>query len=164
MPAISIRLAVAADLEAINAIYNHYVPISTTTFDVAPMSAADRRKWFQGRGAPHPVTVACDGPSVVGWGSLHPFRLKHGYRFTVENSVYVHHDRQRQGIGSLILRDQIERARQLGLHAIVAGIDSSQDASLRLHARHGFVEVARFPQIGFKFDQWLDVVFMQLTL
>jgi phosphinothricin acetyltransferase len=159
-----IRLATERDLEAINAIYNHYVPVSTTTYDVAPMSPEERRKWFAGRQEIHPVTVACQSHTIVGWGSLHPFRGKSGYRFTVENSVYVHPNHQRQGIGSALLADQIERARQLKIHAIVAGIDALQDASLRLHAKHGFVEVARFPQIGWKFDQWLDVVFMQLTL
>jgi phosphinothricin acetyltransferase len=159
-----IRLATERDLEAINAIYNHYVPISTTTYDDAPMAPAERLRWFQGRPAMHPVTVACQGHTIVGWGSLHPFRGRNGYRFTVENSVYVHPNYQRQGIGSALLADQIARARQLGTHAIVAGIDALQDASLRLHAKHGFVEVARFPQIGWKFDRWLDVVFMQLTL
>lgn len=159
-----LRLALDRDLAAINDIYNHYVPISTTTYDVEPTSQAQRQKWYAGREPIHPVTVACRGGCVVGWGSLHPFRGKSGYRFTVENSVYVHANHQRQGIGSALLADQIERARQLGIHAIVAGIDALQDASIKLHARHGFVEVARFPQIGRKFDQWLDVVFMQLTL
>lgn len=159
-----LRLALDRDLAAINDIYNHYVPISTTTYDVEPTSHAQRQKWYAGREATHPVTVACRGGCVVGWGSLHPFRGKSGYRFTVENSVYVHPAHQRQGIGSAILADQIDRARALGIHAIVAGIDALQHTSLALHAKHGFVEVARFPQIGRKFDQWLDVVFMQLTL
>jgi phosphinothricin acetyltransferase len=178
----SIRLATAADLDAINAIYNHYVAVSTTTYDDEPMTAAERRQWFEGRQPIHPVTVAVlnegTGPSappasslqptasapIVGYGSLHTFRGKRGYRFVVENSVYVCPDCQRQGIGSAILADQIERAGALGLHAIVAGIDSEQAASLALHAKHGFKEVARFPQIGYKFNRWLDVVFMQRLL
>jgi L-amino acid N-acyltransferase len=175
-----IRLAAAADLDAINAIYNHYVAVSTTTYDDEPMTAEQRRQWFEGRQAIHPITVAVlddaspSAPpasslqppvsSVVGYGSLHAFRGKRGYRFVVENSVYVHPDCQRQGIGSTILADQIERARALGLHAIVAGIDSEQTASISLHARHGFQEVARFPEIGYKFDRWLDVVFMERLL
>ncbi len=73
-------------------------------------------------------------------------------------------DCHRQGVGSAILADQIERARNLGLHAIVAGIDAEQAASIALHAKHGFKEVARFPEIGRKFDKWLDVVFMELLL
>ena len=160
----SIRLATEADLPAINEIYNHYVPISTTTYELTPMTMDERREWFAGREAIHPVTVARRGETIVGWGSLHTFRAKAGYRLTVENSVYVHPEHQRSGVGSAILVDQIARARALGLRAIVAGIDSEQTASLALHAKHGFREVGRFPQVGRKFDRWLDAVFMEIVL
>jgi phosphinothricin acetyltransferase len=174
-PQCTVRLATEADLKAINAIYNHYVPISTTTYDLKPMTLAQRRKWFKGREEIHPVTVALRADAagdsadvqekpIVGWGSLNWWRAKPGYRLTVENSVYVHPDHQRAGVGSAILLDQIERARQLGIHVIVAGIDAEQEASLALHYKHGFREVGRFPQVGYKFDRWLDAVFMQLTL
>jgi L-amino acid N-acyltransferase YncA len=164
-----VRLATAADLAAINDIYNHYVANSTTTYDEQPMTMDERRQWLEGRQPIHPVTVATEfdaagHETVVGYGSLHTFRAKRGYRFTVENSVYVRPDRHRQGVGSDILADQITRAKALGLHAIVAGIDASQAASLAIHAKHGFVEVGRFPQIGHKFGQWLDVVFMERLL
>jgi phosphinothricin acetyltransferase len=163
-----IRHAEESDLPAINAIYNHYVPISTTTYDLQPLSLDQRRQWFIGREPIHPVTVAVrdDDPTgqIVGWGSLHTFRNKPGYRLTVENSVYIHPDHQRTGIGSAILADQIERARKLGIHTIVAAIDGEQPASLALHAKHGFREVGRLPQVGHKFDRWLDAVFMQLIL
>jgi phosphinothricin acetyltransferase len=168
---LAIRLATAADLPAINAIYNHYVPISTTTYDYQPMSLETRRKWFEAREATHPVTAAyyddaepSPTSQIVGWGSLHTFRHKPGYRHTVENSVYVHPDHQREGIGSAILLDQIERARAAGLHAIIAGVDAEQLPSLALHYKHGFREVGRFTQIGYKFDRWLDVIFMELLL
>ena len=161
---LSIRLAVETNLPAINDIYNHYVLISTTSYDLEPMSIETRRRWFASRDAIHPVTVACRGDAVVGWGSLHTFRAKPGYRFTVENSVYVHPEHQQRGVGSAILADQVQRARQLGLHAIIAGIDAQQTASLALHAKHGFREVARFPQVGRKFDRWLDAIFMELIL
>ncbi|HYO26152.1 MAG TPA: GNAT family N-acetyltransferase [Lacipirellulaceae bacterium] len=159
-----LRLATVADLPAINDIYNYYVANSTTTYDEQPMSIEDRRAWLAGREAIHPATVVCadEAPhEVLGYGSLHAFRGKRGYRFTVENSVYVRPDYHRRGVGTQILVDQIERARGLGLHAIVAGIDSRQAASLALHAKHGFREVARFPEIGHKFGDWLDVVFME---
>jgi phosphinothricin acetyltransferase len=176
-----IRLATEADLKSINDIYNHYVPISTTTYDLKPMTLAQRRKWFKGRIDIHPVTVALpiaaaseaadamqaadsQEKPIIGWGSLNTWRAKPGYRLTVENSVYVHPDHQRAGVGSAILLDQIERARQLGVHVIVAGIDAEQEASLALHYKYGFREVGRFPQVGYKFDRWLDAVFMQLTL
>jgi L-amino acid N-acyltransferase YncA len=126
----------------------------------------ERRQWFDARQAIHPVTVATEfdaagHETVVGYGSLHMFRAKHGYRFTVENSVYVRADRHRQGVGSEILADQVTRAKSLGLRAIIAVIDTRQTASIGIHEKHGFVEVGRFPQIGHKFGEWLDVVFME---
>lgn len=160
----SLRLAVADDFGAIADIYNHYVAVSTTTYDDEPISADDRRKQWEARPAIHPVTVAVRDGEIIGWGALNPFRARNGYRFTVENSVYVRHDCHRQGVGSAILSDQIERARTLGLHAIVAVIDAEQTSSIALHARHGFVEVGRMPQIGTKFGRWLDVVFMERLL
>jgi L-amino acid N-acyltransferase YncA len=159
-----VRLATLADLDAINAIYNHYVATSTTTYDEEPMTADERRGWFATRERVHPVTVAERDREVVGYGSLHTFRAKRGYRFVVENSVYVRPDCQRQGIGNAILIDLIDRARSLGHHAIVAGIDAEQLASIALHAKHGFVHVGRMPQIGTKFGRWLDVVFMERLL
>lgn len=159
-----IRLANAKDLDAINAIYNHYVAASTTTYDEAPMTAEERRAWFDGREPVHPVTVAERDGEIVGYGSLHPFRAKRGYRFVVENSVYVRPELHRQGVGSAILADLIERARTLGHHAIVAVIDAEQAASVAIHAKHGFVEVGRLPQIGTKFGRWLDVVLMERLL
>lgn len=162
---LSIRPATEADLPTINAIYNHYVAISTTNYDIEPLSMDERRRWFAGRAAIHPVIVVCatveGAEKIVGWGSLNVFRAKPGYRFAVENSVYVHPDHQRQGIGSAIIDHQIRQAKELGLHAIVAGIDSEQTASIALHAKHGFKEVGRFPEIGRKFDRWLDAIFMQ---
>lgn len=163
-----IRPATEADLPAINAIYNYYVPLTTANYDVAPLSMEERRRWFAERAAIHPVIVvfdeAGDAEKMVGWGSLNVFRSKPGYRFAVENSVYVHPDHQRQGIGSAIIEHQIRQAKELGLHAIVAGIDTEQTASLALHAKHGFKEVGRFPEIGRKFDRWLEAVFMQRLL
>lgn len=162
---LTIRPATEDDLPAINAIYNHYVLTSTTTYDLEPLTLEERQRWFTRRAAIHPVIVVCEAAGgaerIVGWGSLNVFRSKPGYWFTVENSVYVHPDHQRQGIGSAIIEHQIRQAKELGLHAIVAGIGAEQTASITLHGKHGFVEVARFPEVGRKFDQWLDVVFMQ---
>jgi L-amino acid N-acyltransferase len=159
-----IRTATAADLPTINDIYNHYVLISTTTYALEPTSLEERQRWFADRQEIHPVTVACCNGKVVGWGALNSFRDKDGYRYTVENSVYVHPDHLRQGIGSALLADLIERARRLGLRAIVAGIDAEQVASVELHRRFGFIQAGRLSQVGYKFNRWLDVYFMQLLL
>jgi phosphinothricin acetyltransferase len=161
---LAIRLATPADLPAINDIYNHYVPRSTCTYQHEPETAEARAAWFAQHGAAHPVIVGVRCGEIVGWGSLSPFRTREAYRHTVENSVYVRHDCQRQGIGSLLLADLIVRAKAAGHHVIIAAIDSAQAGSIALHLRHGFVHAGRLHEVGFKFGQWLDGVHLELVL
>jgi L-amino acid N-acyltransferase YncA len=164
MDGLSIRPATRADLGAINDIYNHFVAASTCTYQEEPSTMQEREQWFATHGAEHPITVAEVGGAVVGWGSLSRFHARSAYRRTVENSVYVAHDRQRQGIGSALLRDLIERAKSIGHHTIIAGIDTEQSPSVALHLRFGFEQVAHLKQVGFKFGRWLDVVYLQKML
>ncbi|MBK9127134.1 MAG: N-acetyltransferase [Phycisphaerales bacterium] len=159
-----IRLAAPADAAAINDIYNYYVPRSTCTYQEEPEPLAARVSWLAAKGPEHPVTVAEAEGRVVGWGCLTTFRARSAYRYTCEDSLYVHHALHGRGIGAAILADLVARARALGYRAIIAGIDAEQPVSIRLHARQGFVEVGRLPQVGYKFGRWLDVVFMELLL
>jgi L-amino acid N-acyltransferase len=78
--------------------------------------------------------------------------------------VYVRHGFHRQGIGSLLLKDLVERARAVGHHAIVGAIDAEQAGSIALHSKFGFQMVGRLKQVGFKFERWLDVIYMELML
>jgi L-amino acid N-acyltransferase len=164
MTPIAIRSATESDLTAINDIYNHYVLRSTCTYQEEPEPIDGRRQWFLKHGAKHPVTVAHLDGQIVGWGALSSYHARSAYRNTVENSVYVHHEHHRRGIGSLLLRDLIARAHALGHHAIIAGIDGDQAGSVALHAKFGFQEVGRLKQVGFKFGRWLDVIYMGLIL
>ena len=159
-----IRPAGEADLGAINEIYNYYVLHSACTYQEAVETIEARRQWFARHDERHPVTVAEMDGRVVGWGSLSAFHARSAYRFTVENSVYVDHEFQGRGIGSAVLRDLIERARGIGLHAIVALIDVEQKGSVAMHARAGFKEVGKLSEVGLKFGKWLDVVYMELVL
>jgi phosphinothricin acetyltransferase len=159
-----IRLAITDDLPAINAIYNHYVHTSTCTYQTEPDTLADRQAWFEEHQGKHPAIVMEQDGEVIGWASLSAFRGRCGYRFSVENSVYVHHAHQGQGIGKALVLDLIERAKTLGYHTIVAGISADQTASRALHERLGFQQVAHFREVGFKFERRLDVVFLQLML
>ena len=164
MEAIAVRDASAGDLQAINDIYNHYVLHSACTYQMQPETMADRRDWFSCHGREHPVLVAEIGGRVVGWGSLSRFHPREAYAHTVENSVYVHPEFLRRGVGSVLLKELIERARNVGHHTIVAIIDAPQYASVALHARFEFVETARLKEVGHKFGQWRDVVYMQIML
>jgi phosphinothricin acetyltransferase len=159
-----IREARPEDLAAINEIYNHYVLTSTCTYQKDPDTLADRQAWFAHHGPMHPVTVSVCRGEICGWGSLSDFRQRWGYRYTAEHSVYVHERWHRQGIGRALLADLIERAHALKYHMLIAGISAEQTASIALHAALGFTTVGRLEEVGHKFDQWLDVVFMQRRL
>ena len=162
---LTIRPAGEADLPGILAIYNHAVVNTTAIWNDTLVDLDNRRAWYAGRAKQnYPVVVADEAGAVLGYGSFGDFRAFDGYRFTVENSVYVAEGARRRGIASLLLAALIDHGRALGKHVMVAGIAADNDVSIRLHARHGFVESARMPEVGFKFGRWLDLVFMQRRL
>jgi len=161
----TLRDAGEGDLPAILAIYNHAVQHSTATADAEPHTLEQRREWWHARVRDGlPVIVAVEGGAVLGWGSLSRYHARWGYRFTVENSVYVDAGARNRGVGKRLLEELIVRARKGGFHAIVASLDGENAASRRIHEQAGFVERGRLPEIIHKFDRWLDVVYLQLTL
>src|SRR5829696_977446 len=125
-----IRPATPDDLAAINEIYNHYVLHSTCTYQTEPETMDARHAWFAHHAEKHPVTVGVENGAVVGWGSLSRFHARAAYARSVENSVYVHHEHHRKGIGRALLGNLIARASALGHHTIIAGIDAEQTASV----------------------------------
>jgi phosphinothricin acetyltransferase len=161
----TIRAATEQDIPAITAIYNEVVTHSTAVWTDKPDTEADRLAWMKARHAlGYPVLVATDGAAVLGYGTFSDFRAWPGYRHTVEHSVYIHAGHRRRGLGLVIINELVEAASVLGKHVLLAGIDGENQASLRLHARAGFVEVARMPEVGCKFGRWLDLIFMQRML
>lgn len=160
----SIRLATRADAEDINDIQNHYVVRSTATFLTEPLTLEQRLAWLEGHSPAHPVIVAQADGLVAGWGSLEVFRARPAYRHTAEFSIYVHHERHRRGLGRALLADLVTRARALGYHTLVGGCCSESTAIIALLEASGFSRVARFREVGRKFDRWLDVVFLQRLL
>lgn len=159
-----IRLARQDDLAAISDIYNHYVMRSTCTFQTEPETLADRAAWFAQHDEAHPVTVAELDGEVVGWGSLSAFHTRCAYRYTVEPSIYVRHDRVGLGVGSALQADLIDRARAAEHHSLVGLICTDNTASLALADKAGFVQVGLLREVGHKFDRWLDVAYVQLML
>ncbi|MEO6198107.1 MAG: N-acetyltransferase family protein [Dehalococcoidia bacterium] len=160
----SIRPATEADVPAITDIYNYEVLNGWATFDLEPKSLEDRLDWFREIQHPHSVTVTEEDGVVLGWGSLKPFHARLAYRFTAEESVYIHQAHSGRGIGSLLLGHLIELARDRGFHSIMAGISQDNPASDRLHQRHSFTLVGTEREVGYKFERWLDVSWYQLLL
>lgn len=162
---IEVRPATDDDIPAIVEIYNYAILHTTATADYDPVTIEARMAWLRERNAEgYAVLAAVSGESVVGWAALNPFKPKRGYQYTAENSVYVHHEHLGRGIGKRLLAELLDCGRQQGLHSIVALIDSANTPSITLHERFGFVTVGIMPQAIFKFDQWLNVAFLQRIL
>jgi phosphinothricin acetyltransferase len=161
-----IRDAEAKDTDGIVAIYNDAVANTTAIWNEVTVDAANRAAWLADRQRlGSPVLVAVDDMgAVLGYASFGDWRAWDGYRHTVEHSIYVHKDRRSGGIGTALLIELIERARALGKHVMVAGIEASNDASITLHHKLGFETVGHLKEVGTKFGAWLDLAFLQLTL
>jgi len=160
MGSVSIRDAVAQDAAAIARIYNHYVVNSTVTFDTEPKTVEDRVAWLATHGERYPVVVAELENEVVGWGSLSAWHPRPAYDASVEVSSYIDPEFLGRGIGSRLMEHLILRAERIGHHALISQIVAGNAASIALGERFGYREVGRLPEVGRKFDTWLDVIIM----
>ncbi|MFD4432515.1 GNAT family N-acetyltransferase [Nocardia sp. NPDC058497] len=160
-----IRDADKADLPAVLAIHNTNIAESTAIWDTDEVDLDDRITWFADRtAAGMPILIAEIDGEVAGYASYGRWRPKSGYRFTVENSVYVDHRFQRRGVATALLTELIARATDSGrVHAMIAAIESGNAASITLHERFGFRTVGELPEVGRKFDRWMDLTLMQLN-
>ena len=162
--AIRLRAARLDDAEAIRQIYNAEVTTSTVTFDIAPRTLDEQRRYLTERTGAHAVVVAEDAGEVVGFGALSTWRSKAAYSTSVEDSVYVHRDHQGRGIGKSVLAELVAVATAHGFHAVFARVVGGHEASIRLHEALGFEVVGVEREAGRKFGRWLDVVVMELLL
>lgn len=162
---ILVRDAEERDLAPMLAIYNEAVLTTTAVYDYKPRSSEQKSAWFRAkREQGLPVLVAEEAEAVIGFASYGPFRPWPAYLYSVENSLYVAAEWRGRGVGSLLLPALILHATDRGLHTMVAGIDATNQASLRLHAKFGFELAAQFREVGWKFERWLDLTFMQRML
>lgn len=161
----TIRPATADDLPTILDIHNDAVLTTTAIWDEEPVNLTNRLDWFEARkeaGFPVLVGVEEDG-SVAGYASYGEFRPRVSYRHTVENSVYVHPDHRRRGWARRLLTALIDDARRdEKAHVMLALIESGNTVSIDLHTALGFTTEAHLPEVGRKFDRWLDLTIMRL--
>lgn len=152
--------------QAIRLILNDAIEKSTAVYDYQAQSPAAMEEWFAVKRLRNfPVIgMLSNDRQLMGFASYGTFRARAGYKYTVEHSLYVAEPFRGLGIGSALLQELINRARQQEYHVMVGGIDSLNLTSIRLHERFGFQLAATMPQVGFKFGRWLDLLFYQLIL
>lgn len=161
----NVRNATTGDLPGILDIYNHAIIHTTSVYSEQPHTYEMRLTWYNDRiDSGFPVFVAEVDGQIAGFSTFGHFRAWPCYRHTVEHSIYVHIDHRGKGISKLLLQPLIDRAREMKMHAMIAGIDAENTVSCKLHQSFGFVEVAHFKEVGFKFGRWLDLKFMELLL
>ena len=157
-----IRDAVQADFDQITAIYNEVLTHSTAIYNDRPATVEERLSWWSSRIAQgFPVVVASDRGRIAGFATFGDFRAWPGYRFTVEGTVHIHAGARGRGTGTALLKEILARARAMGKHIMIAGVDSENAASLRFLERFGFERAGHLREVGYKFDRFLDLVFMQ---
>lgn len=159
-----LRRAVLADLGAITEIYNHAVRHGVASFDHHPRAIRDQYQWFNNRGARYPIFVAEQEGRVVGWGALLPYSSRQGYYLTAEASCYIDPSYQGRQLGTQITERLIETAESIGFHVLIALIEESNHASIHIAEKLGFCRAGCLPEVGRKFDRWLNVVIMHRKL
>lgn len=165
--AFSIRPVEPRDIPDIREIYNHYVTNSVVTFDEKKWSLAQwREKYDQLARLKLPFLVA-ESPSgqILGYALVQPLSAKSGYRYSVENTIYLGQAATGKGLGRALLAALIEACEAVGIREMVAIIsDKGAEGSVALHEKFGFVEVGRMGRVGFKFNRWLGTISMQKSL
>ena len=161
-----IRPATFADIPAITRIYTHAVEHGTASFELEPPDEAEMTRRMQAvLDGKFPYLVAEVDGAFAGYAYASSYRTRPGYRFTVENSVYVAPDMHRRGIGKVLLQALIDACTVLGFRQMIAVIgDSNQAASIGIHKACGFEHAGNLRNIGWKFGRWLDTPIMQLAL
>ncbi len=159
------RLATSADAVAIIAIYNHYIVNTTISFEEQPVIEAQMQERIAdvlAKGLPW-LVLEIDG-ALAGYAYATPWRARHAYRFSVETTVYLAPGQSRRGLGRQLYEELLARLTAHGCHTAIGGIALPNPASIGLHEALGYRQVACFNQVGYKFDQWLDVGYWQKIL
>ncbi len=165
MTAWPIRPAEEQDVPEIVAIYNDVMLTSFTIWREEPASVTERQAWLTDTSKmSHPVLVVTDASGVLGFIAAEPFRAWPGYAATWEHSIHVRRDARSRGIGSYALAAMEATLRAREAHVMIAGIDAENHGSLRFHARAGFLETGRMPQVGQLRGSWRDLVLLQKIL
>ena len=147
-------------------ILNEAIENSTAIYDYIPRPFSSMEGWFHSKlvvGGPI-IGVESDTGQLLGFASFGVFRGWPAYKYTVEHSVYVHHNHRGQGIAMLLMQELITTARLQGRHVLVGGVDAANKGSIALHLKLGFSHAGTILQAGFKFGRWLDLEFYQLIL
>lgn len=160
-----IREACEKDVYRILEIFNEAVLNSTSVYAYVPNTYQEQLDWFQHKlSEGFPIYVGEEAGEVIAYASYGPFRVRPAYKYTIEHSVYVDHRYRNRGYGKVLLEKLIDSAEKAEIKTMVAGIDSLNIASIKIHKECGFTHSGTIYKAGYKFEKWLDLTFYQKEL
>ena len=157
-----VRNAKAGDAVRIAEIWNAEIRKGVSTFNSVEKSISEIENNIQTRGAA--FQVADRAGAVIGFATYFPFRRGVGYAFSKEHTIYLTPDARGTGAGRALMEALFPIAKAEGVHSLMAGIAGENTVGVRFHATLGFNEVARLPEVGYKFNRWMDLILMQKFL
>ena len=160
-----IRAATAADAAAIADIYNHYVRDTIVTFEEEVITAAEV-KWRIGEVAaiPLPWLVCVEDGVILGYAYANKWKSRCAYRYSAESTIYMAKNATGRGLGTRLYTALIDDLRSRSIHSVIGGVALPNDASVALHEKLGFKKIGQFREVGWKFEQWIDVGYWELIL
>ena len=165
MESVTVRDADPADLPRIAAIYDEQVRTAISTFDLEPRPLSYwEERLASTRPGDHLLVASSPSGEVLGYAYSSTYRPRPGYDRTREVSVYLAEEARGQGLGRRLYDVLLDRLRADGIHQVLAVVALPNDASEALHAACGFTRVGVLPEVGWKFDRWIDTAFWGLTL
>ncbi|NND82396.1 MAG: N-acetyltransferase [Gammaproteobacteria bacterium] len=161
-----IRPVSCADAEAVAAIYNHYIEHTTVTFEEQPVTIAAMAERIDQSNADNLLWMVAEeqDEEVVGYAYTSKWQGRCAYRHSLEVTVYLSPNATGKAWGTRLYEVLFEKLKQGTTHALIAGISLPNDASIALHEKFGMTKAGHFNEVGFKFGQWVDVGYWQITL
>ena len=157
-----LRPAQAGDAEAVAALWNPVIDGTAVTFTTTRKTPEGLAADFAARGPA--FLLAEEEGRLLGFATFFAFRSGPGYARTLEHTILLAPEAQGRGVGRALMTALCAEARVQGAHSMMAGVSGENPAGLAFHAACGFREVARLPEVGFKFGRWMDLVLMQKFL
>ena len=157
-----IRKIKTSDAKAICSIYNYYIQNTIITFEEEPVSENEMINRITS--ATLPWLVFEDGGNILGYAFASEWKSRCAYKYSVECSVYLDTNCKGRGVGTQLYKELLNQLKELKYHTIIAGIALPNEVSVKFHEKLGFEKVAHFKEVGFKFDEFIDVGYWEIIL
>jgi len=159
-----IRAAAKQDAQSICDIYNYYVVNTVVSFEEQPVSVDEMETRIRDITSEYPFLVIEEDGNILGFAYTNKYRDRRAYRYTAEVTIYLKDGKEGKGLGTELMRRVIEETRGKGIHTLISAIAIPNERSVAIHEKFGFEKIGHFREVGFKFDQWIDVGYWELVL